>query len=475
MSTKAVDLDLLNSFHRRSEFSKSTALAQTFKFALLAGFWITVVFSAAAGGAVTFAWLLPKLANEVLPQLVTGLNIEVTKQIAQVIEFLAPTITIATVIPVNAMFMVLCERKFLALLTMRIGPETVGPNGMLQTFADALKLLFKEDIMPDGSDKLLFTLSPALFFAPAMVVFMPLLSVAGNNVGIFKLADLDIGLLFILGLVSLGTMSLVMVGWASNNKYSLIGGLRAAAQAISYEIPMVLSVLAMVILTGSVNLMEINAKQSGGILNWNIFGNGYSKYLVNLLPNHDGIFMNGLVSLIFIGICVTLFLIFVTASTAEVNRIPFDLPEAESELVSGYNTECSGMKFALFFLAEYTNLFVASGVAAILFLGGSHLPISSGAEDAILRSLSNVTISLPLIGDLNGFLSGLDLSWNLTSIVLLLKIYGMFLVSIWIRATLPRLRQDQLMEFGWKYLIPLTLGIIFIVALCVEYFRNLSI
>jgi NADH-quinone oxidoreductase subunit H len=133
------------------------------------------------------------------------------------------------------------------------------------------------------------------------------------------------------------------------------------------------------------------------------------------------------------------------------------------------------MKFALFFLAEYTNLFVASGVAAILFLGGSHLPISSGAEEAILRSLSNVTISLPVIGDLNGFLSGLDLSWNLTSIVLLLKIYGMFLVSIWIRATLPRLRQDQLMEFGWKYLIPLTLGIIFIVALCVEYFRNLSI
>jgi NADH-quinone oxidoreductase subunit H len=373
------------------------------------------------------------------------------------------------------MFMVLCERKFLALLTMRIGPETVGPNGLLQTFADALKLLFKEDIMPDGSDKLLFTLSPALFFAPAMVVFMPLLSVAGNNVGIFKLADLDIGLLFILGLVSLGTMSLVMVGWASNNKYSLIGGLRAASQAISYEIPMVLSVLAMVLLTGSVNLMEINAKQSGGILNWNIFGNGYSKYLVNLLPNHDGIFMNGLVSLIFMGLCVTLFLIFVTASTAEVNRIPFDLPEAESELVSGYNTECSGMKFALFFLAEYTNLFVASGVAAILFLGGSHLPISSGAEEAILRSLSNVTISLPILGDLNGFLSGLDLSWNLTSIVLLLKIYGMFLVSIWIRATLPRLRQDQLMEFGWKYLIPLTLGIIFIVALCVEYFRNLSI
>jgi len=163
----------------------------------------------------------------------------------------------------------------------------------------------------------------------------------------------------------------------------------------------------------------------------------------------------------------------VTASTAEVNRIPFDLPEAESELVSGYNTECSGMKFALFFLAEYTNLFVASGVAAILFLGGSHLPVSASFEASILESLSHVTINLPVVGSLGGFLEDLNLSWNVTSIVLLLKIYIMFLVSIWIRATLPRLRQDQLMEFGWKYLIPLTLAIIFIVALCVEYLNNI--
>ena len=472
MSTKAVDLDLLNSFHRRSEFSKSTALAQTFKFVLLAGFWIAVVFTAAAGGAVTFAWLLPKVADQLSPMLTGILGEKNLEQITQIVEFLAPTITIATVIPVNAMFMVLCERKFLALLTMRIGPEKVGPNGLLQTFADALKLLFKEDIMPNGSDKLLFTLAPALFFAPAMVVFMPLLSVAANNLGVFKYANLDVGLIFILGLASLGTMSLVMVGWASNNKYSLIGGLRAAAQAISYEIPMVLSVLAMVLLTGSMNLMEINDKQVGGILNWNVFGNGYSKYLVNLFPNHHGVLMDGVVSLIFIGLCITLFLIFVTASTAEVNRIPFDLPEAESELVSGYNTECTGMKFALFFLAEYTNLFVASGVAAVLFLGGSHLPISAAAEAEILGNLSNITIQLPVLGTLGGFLENLDLSWNVTALTLLLKIYGMFLVSIWIRATLPRLRQDQLMEFGWKYLIPLTLGIIFITALCVEYLRN---
>lgn len=473
MSSKAVDLDLLNSFHPRAKFAKSTALAQAFKFVLLVGFWSAVVFSAAAGGAVTFAWLLPKIANEIMPQIFTGLNLEITKQVADAIAFLAPTVTIAAVIPVNAMFMVLCERKFLALLTMRIGPDKVGPNGLLQTFADALKLLFKEDIMPNGSDKLLFTLAPALFFAPAMVVFMPLMAVAANNLSVFEFANLDIGLLFILGLASLGTMSLVMVGWASNNKYSLIGGLRASAQAISYEIPMVLSVLAMVLLTGSVNLMEINNKQAGGILQWNLFGNGVTKYLANLFPNSHGVFMHGLVSLIFIGLCVALFIIFVTASTAEVNRIPFDLPEAESELVSGYNTECSGMKFALFFLAEYTNLFVASGVAAILFLGGSHLPVSASFEASILESLSHVTINLPVVGSLGGFLEDLNLSWNVTSIVLLLKIYIMFLVSIWIRATLPRLRQDQLMEFGWKYLIPLTLAIIFIVALCVEYLKNI--
>ncbi|MDD9897687.1 MAG: NADH-quinone oxidoreductase subunit H, partial [Candidatus Melainabacteria bacterium] len=146
-----------------------------------------------------------------------------------------------------------------------------------------------------------------------------------------------------------------------------------------------------------------------------------------------------------------------------------DLPEAESELVSGFNTEYTGMKFALFFLAEYTNLFIASGIAVVLFLGGSHLPISAAAEQQLYAAFSSITIALPVIGDLGGLLANLNLVWLITSAVFLLKIYAMFLVAIWIRATLPRLRQDQLMEFGWKYLIPLTLGIIFIVTLCLEY------
>lgn len=468
MSTKAIDLDLLNSFHPRSHFAVRSALLQAFKFFVLAAVWISIVFVAAAGAGVTFAWVLPKLLIEVLPGMI-GLDIELAIKLSEIIAYLAPTITIATVIPVNAMFMVLCERKFLALLTMRIGPDKVGPNGFLQTFADALKLLFKEDITPAGADKLLFTLAPALFFAPAMVVFLPLLSIASNNTGVFVATDIDIGLVFMLGFVSLGTMSLVMGGWASNNKYSLIGGLRAAAQAISYEIPMVLAIIAMVLVSGSMNLVEISNGQIGGLMNWNIFGNGHLPKALNIFASFHGNAQEGFVSLLFAGLCVALFLIFIVASTAEVNRIPFDLPEAESELVSGFNTEYTGMKFALFFLAEYTNLFIASGIAVILFLGGSHLPISVAAEIQLYDMLSNFSVSLPVIGNLGGILSHLNIVWILTSVVLLLKIYSMFLVAIWIRATLPRLRQDQLMEFGWKYLIPLSLGIIFLVTLCLEY------
>jgi NADH-quinone oxidoreductase subunit H len=434
--------------------------------------WIGIVFGVAVGAALTFAWFLPivikslPFADQVL------LN-----NIAEFVQFLAPTIVVASIIPANATFMVLCERKFLALLTMRVGPDKVGPNGFLQTAADALKLLFKEDITPHGADKLLFTLAPALFFAPAMIVFMPLLSVASYDPFTasfpkpFESTDINIGVIFILAIVSLGTMSLVMAGWSSNNKYSLMGGMRASAQAISYEIPMVLAMIAMVLFTGTMNLADISSKQAGGILQWNIFANGLLKNLPNLFAHTNGNFTLGLVSLLLSALCVILFLIFVTASTAEVNRIPFDLPEAESELVSGYNTEYTGMKFALFFLAEYTNLFIASGVAAILFLGGAHLPISALAESKLYAVFSNLTFDLPIIGDWGGLLSGLNLTWLIPSTVLLSKIYLMFLLAIWIRATLPRLRQDQLMEFGWKYLIPLTLAIIFIVAAALEYLK----
>lgn len=471
MNIKAVDLNLLTTFHPREKFAGKTALAQAIKFLLLAITWLSIIFLAAAGAGIAFAWKAPFVFNELLPMLLPGIDKSIFSTLADIHSYLAPTVVVATIIPVNALFMVLCERKFLSLLTMRVGPDKVGPNGGLQTLADAFKLLFKEDTMPKGADPVLFTLAPALFFAPSMVVFLPLLAVASNCLGAFVYTDLDISLIFILGFVSLGTMSLVMAGWASNNKYSLMGGLRAAAQAVSYEIPLVLSMIAIIMLSGSVNLVEISDSQAGGILNWNLLGHGKLPWLINLTASSGGSFFEGFVTLIFIGLCLTLFIIFVTASTAEVNRIPFDIPEAESELVSGFNTEFSGMKFALFFLAEYTNLFIASAVASILFLGGSHLPIDAVTEQNLFNLLSNISFELPLIGNFFGMFEGLNFTWVISSITLLVKIYIMFLIAIWIRATLPRLRQDQLMEFGWKYLIPITLGIIFLMAIILEYIK----
>ena len=471
MNSKAVDLNLLSSFHPRESFATRTALEQGFKFIILAVVWLSLIFLAAAGAGVAFAWKAPFVFNELLPMWFPAVDKQIFADLADIHAYLAPTVVVATIIPVNALFMVLCERKFLSLLTMRIGPDKVGPNGGLQTLADAFKLLFKEDTMPKGADPILFTLAPALFFAPSMIVFLPLLAVASNRLGAFVYTDLDISLIFILGFVSLGTMSLVMAGWASNNKYSLMGGLRAAAQAVSYEIPLVLTMIAIIMLSGSVNLVKISDSQAGGILNWNLFGHGKLPWLLNLTASSGGNFFEGFVTLVFIVLCALLFIIFVTAATAEVNRIPFDIPEAESELVSGFNTEFSGMKFALFFLAEYTNLFISSGLAAILFLGGSHLPISAASEQALYNLLSNVSFELPVVGSFYGMFEHLNLTWVLASITLLVKIYIMFLVAILIRATLPRLRQDQLMEFGWKYLIPLSLGIIFILALVLEYIK----
>ena len=471
MNSKAVDLNLLSSFPPRESFATRTALQQGVKFIILAVVWLSLIFLAAAGAGVAFAWKAPFVFNELLPMWFPAVDKQIFADLADIHAYLAPTVVVATIIPVNALFMVLCERKFLSLLTMRIGPDKVGPNGGLQTLADAFKLLFKEDTMPKGADPILFTLAPALFFAPSMIVFLPLLAVASNRLGAFVYTDLDISLIFILGFVSLGTMSLVMAGWASNNKYSLMGGLRAAAQAVSYEIPLVLTMIAIIMLSGSVNLVKISDSQAGGILNWNLFGHGKLPWLLNLTASSGGNFFEGFVTLVFIVLCALLFIIFVTAATAEVNRIPFDIPEAESELVSGFNTEFSGMKFALFFLAEYTNLFISSGLAAILFLGGSHLPISAASEQALYNLLSNVSFELPVVGSFYGMFEHLNLTWVLASITLLVKIYIMFLVAIWIRATLPRLRQDQLMEFGWKYLIPLSLGIIFILALVLEYIK----
>lgn len=431
------NLDLLNKFkpHKIYRVSPIVGIVQ---FLLLAFVWFLVIYGATVAVTVLFSKFIPGVL-----QSIGMLNLATT------IYYLAPLVCVLVLIPANATFLVLNERKILALLTVRYGPNRVGPNGFLQTVADAIKLLFKEDIVPKSADKLMFSLAPVIFFAPATIAFIPILSCAMNNYGPFLACDLSIGLLFILAISSVPVLGLVLGGWASSNKYSLIGGLRSAAQSISYEIPMVLTIISIVIFTGSINLVEISNNQADGIISWNIFGFGKLPLVLNLFPLSKHL-LGGLFALIVLVECFILFLIYMISALAEVNRIPFDLPEAESELVSGYNTEYTGMKFALFFLAEYTALFIICCLASILFFGGGHLGVPIDLERSIIESLSNTQFG--------------NLSWLLPSVVLMLKAYVLIFVSVWVRATLPRLRYDQLMQFSWKYLIPISLVNIFLVA-----------
>ena len=438
-------LDLLNKFRPHKVYRRS-AFTGVFSFFLVAVVWFFIIYSATAVTAFFFAAVIPELLRD------SGLSLA-----GDIISFLAPLIAVMVLIPANATFLVLNERKILALLTVRHGPNRVGPDGFLQTVADAVKLLFKEDIIPKNSDKLLFSLAPVIFFAPGVIAFIPILSVATNNLGSFASCDLSIGILFILAVSSIPVLALVLGGWASNNKYSLIGGLRSAAQAISYEIPMVLTIISVILFTGSISLTEISNNQAGGLFNWNIFAFGRLHHILNLFPLGKESLI-GLYGLAVLFISFVLFCIYLISAFAEVNRIPFDLPEAESELVSGYNTEYTGMKFALFFLAEYTALFIICLTASILFLGGGHLPVSLEAEKSILDLLSGIFL----------FGKQVNLSWILPSILLMIKAYVLIFISVWVRATLPRLRYDQLLMFSWKYLIPLSLVNIFIVAVLVS-------
>ncbi len=435
-------LNLLDKFRPHKVYRPSPLLGIA-QFLVLAFFWFGIIYGATITATILFAKFIPEILY----------NLKFFA-VADVIYYLSPLIAVMVLIPANATFLVLNERKILALLTVRSGPNRVGPNGFLQTAADAVKLLFKEDITPKGADKLLFNLAPVIFFGPSVIAFIPILSVATGNSGPFISCDLSIGILFILAVSSIPVLGLVLGGWASNNKYSLIGGLRSAAQSISYEIPMVLTVISLIILTGSINLNEISNNQVGGLLRWNIFAFGNLPLLLNLFPlGKDSLI--GLYGLLLLGMCFMLFFIYLISACAEVNRIPFDLPEAESELVSGYNTEFTGMKFALFFLAEYTALFIICCLASVLFLGGGHLPVSIESENGIIETLSNSPLG--------------DLSWLLPSTVLMLKAYFLIFISVWVRATLPRLRYDQLMTFSWKFLIPLSLINIFLVAILVSF------
>jgi NADH-quinone oxidoreductase subunit H len=292
------------------------------------------------------------------------------------------------------------ERRFIARLQSRIGPNRAGPWGLLQPIADAVKLFFKEDIVPAQADKILFTLAPALTGVPALIVLavVPL----GERVNVFGhvtplgLADINVGVLYIVAVTSIAVYGVVLAGWASANKYAMMGGLRASAQMVSYELALGLAVLAPVMMAGSMSLGDIINAQKG---------------------------------LWFVIVQPIAALIAYTAFLAEVNRSPFDLPEAEQELVAGYHSEYSGMKFAGFFMAEYMKMIAVSAIFAALFLGGYRF---FGLES--------------LLGGWMGLfiLSG--------------KIIASLMFMIWLRATLPRFRYDQLMAFGWKVLLPLSLA-----------------
>jgi NADH-quinone oxidoreductase subunit H len=317
--------------------------------------------------------------------------------LVQIILALVGIGVIVTFIAVLVMTQVWAERKMIARIQDRVGPNRVGPFGLAQTVADVVKLLGKEDTIPGGADRLVFVLAPLVVLVPSLMIYA-VLPFNWDAV----VTQLDVGILYVLALAALPTLGILMAAWGSYNKYSLLGGMRGAAQLISYEVPEVLSVLPSVMLAGTLSLWGIAAAQTGG---WFILAP-----VVGPLA----------------------FVAFFISGLAEINRSPFDLPEAESEIIAGFHMEYSGMRFALFFLAEYANATTVSAIAATLFFGGW-----------------------------NG--------WILPGFVwFLIKTYLLFLVMVWARGTLPRLRYDQLMAFAWKVLLPLTLVNIVLAAVVKE-------
>jgi len=363
--------------------------------AKISNFLSPIVIAGAAGFLVAIA-LLPWIAELIRTQLHSALP-PTWASITGIALGVGGTVFLVAQLPI---FLIWFERKVAAHTQDRLGPMRVGWHGVLQSFADGIKLLFKEDIIPEGADRQLFRLAPVLTIMGAFAAF----AVIPWGLGLV-ISDLNIGLLYIVAITSLGSIGILMAGWASNNKYSLYGGMRSAAQLVAYEIPTALVILVMVIQVGSLNLQEVIAAQSDGF--W-----GPNRWFVTRMY----------------GLNLIAFVIFFICGLAETNRNPFDIPEAESELVAGFHTEYSGMRFAFFFLAEYGAMWLVAGVAAILFLGGWVGPYFSG----------------PL--------------------VFFLKTLFLVFVQMWLRWTLPRLRVDQLLALCWKYLIPITLAVLVAVA-----------
>lgn len=305
---------------------------------------------------------------------------------------------IVAILMLAVAYLTLAERKVIGYIQMRIGPNRVGPRGLLQPIADGLKLLLKEIILPTRSNLYLFVLAPVLAIGPALAAWAVIPFDAG-----MVLADINAGLLYVLAITSMGVYGIVIAGWASNSRYAFLGAMRSAAQVVSYEIAMGFALVGVLIAAGSLNLSEIVMAQQGGIFYW---------YWLPLLP---------------------LFVVYFVSGVAETNRAPFDIAEGESEIVAGFHVEYSGMAFAIFFLAEYADMILISVLAATLFMGGWLSPFEG----------------IPVLESMFAWVPGL--------VWLLLKTSMFLFIYLWIRATFPRYRYDQVMRLGWKVFIPVTL------------------
>ena len=335
---------------------------------------------------------------------------------------------IATALMIGFAMMTLVERKVIARFTLRYGPNRAGKFGMLQPIADMFKMFFKEELVPGHVDRLVYIVAPGVALVPALIAFavVPLASqpltlpftVFGTPIVITPwIADINVGILYILAIGSLGTYGVILGGWASNNKYSLMGGLRTSAQMLSYELPMGVAVLSLIVMAGTMQVTKIVELQGGALFGLNLFGLGW-----------------------FIFVQPIAFLIFFISGLAEAGRSPFDLPETENELIGGFITEYGGMKFGLFFGAEYVHMIVLSCLTATLFLGGWQGPFAT---------------QIPILG----------------FIYFLVKVAVLIFLIIWIRASIPRVRFDKLMKFCWKFLLPLAIANLFVTAIIIAVLR----
>lgn len=327
----------------------------------------------------------------------------------ELVQITLKIVAIAVPIMISVAYLTLAERKVIGYIQVRIGPNRVGPRGLLQPIADGLKLVMKEIIVPTNANLYLYILAPIIALAPALAAW----AVVPFDAELV-LADIDAGLLYILALTSMGVYGIIIAGWASNSKYAFLGALRSAAQVVSYEIAMGFALVGVLIAAGSLNLRDIVMVQEGGLFSW---------YWIPLFP---------------------LFLVYFIAGVAETNRAPFDVAEGESEIVAGFHVEYSGMAFGLFFLAEYANMILVGALTAIMFLGGWMSPFHGW----------------PVLGEVP-FVGTSGIHWLLAKMSFLLFLF------LWFRATFPRYRYDQIMRLGWKVFIPITIIWLLVVGLAV--------